>query len=64
MLRRDKRIHTTLNLSATLINEAVKIFHDMTKTEVIHEALRRMVRAEKLKNHAMQWAGNVRIAGE
>lgn len=61
MLIRDKKIHTTLNLSASLINEATKLFEDKTKTEIIHEALRRMIAAEKLKNHALKWAGKGQI---
>lgn len=52
-----EKIHTTLNLSRTLIREAGRLFRDKSKTEIIHEALRRMIRMEKLDRHLKQWKG-------
>ena len=53
----DPRIHTTLNLSKHLISEAQKLFRDKTKTEIIHEALARMIRVEKMEKHLKKWKG-------
>ncbi len=49
--------HTTINLSSPLINEAQRLFKGKTKTEIIHEALQRMVRAAKMQNHIKKYAG-------
>jgi hypothetical protein len=53
----EKRTHTTLNLSSRLIKEASKLFREKSKTEIIHEALERMIQAEKLERHLKQWKG-------
>ncbi|HBF13697.1 MAG TPA: hypothetical protein DDW49_10005 [Deltaproteobacteria bacterium] len=57
----DKRTHTTLNLSDHLINEALKVFKGLTKTEVIHEALKRVVQMEKMDRHLKHWKGKGRF---
>ena len=41
-------MRTTLDLSETLIKEAMKITHISTKTEVIKTALEQMIRKEKI----------------
>lgn len=58
----SKTKHTTLNLSQTLITQAMKLLGDSNKTQVIHEALRRLVYAERLKNHAEKWGGKLKLA--
>ena len=50
-------VHTTLNLSKSLMEEAREIFGDKTKTEIIHDALKRMIQSEKLKKHFKKWVG-------
>ena len=55
------RIHTTLNLSRDLITQAQRLFKDKTKTEIIHEALRRLIQVEKLEGHVKKWRGKGRI---
>lgn len=57
----DKKIHTTLNLSEPLIKEASRLLKMKNKTDVIHEALRRSIDAEKLLRHALRWVGKGRI---
>lgn len=51
----QEKVHTTLNLSGRLIGEAKRLFQDMTKTEIIHEALRRMIQTERLQQHVKKW---------
>lgn len=53
--------HTTLNLSDRLIREAQKIFRDRSKTEIIHEALERLITQEKAVRHFKKWAGKGRF---
>ncbi len=53
----QETVHTTLNLSTPLIREAKKLFADRTKTEIIHEALERLITTEKLLRHLQKWAG-------
>lgn len=57
MERGMERQHTTFNLSKGLITEASRLFKEKTKTEIIHEALERMIRAEKLARHFKEWKG-------
>lgn len=52
-----QKVHTTLNLSKKLINEALKLFAGKNKTEIIHEALDKMVQTEKLGRHFKKWKG-------
>lgn len=61
MLKNKKTVHTTLNLSAVLIHEAMRLFEGMNKTELIHKALSRLIHSEKLKRHALNWAGTGKI---
>ena len=53
--------HTTLNLSAPLIKEAKRLFADRTKTEIIHDALERLIVTEKLIRHLKKWSGRGRF---
>ena len=55
MEHREAKTHTTINLSSHLIEEAQQIFKEMSKTEIIHEALRRMLQAEKMEQHVKKW---------
>lgn len=50
-------IHTTINLSKDLIEEALKLFRNKTKTELIHEALSKMIESKKLEKHFKKWKG-------
>lgn len=43
-------MRTTIDIPENLINEAMKISHISTKTDVIKEALRNLIQREKLKN--------------
>lgn len=61
MKANDERVHTTLNLSRELIGEAQRLFEGKTKTEIIHEALERIIRVEKLERHMKEWKGKGRI---
>lgn len=53
----SEKVHTTLNLSKQLMKEAMRLFKDKTKTEIIHEALTRMIQSTKLQEHLRNWAG-------
>ena len=53
--------HTTMNLSTRLIREAQRIFRDRTKTEIIREALERLIAQEKAVRHFKKWAGKGRF---
>ncbi|MBI2982157.1 MAG: hypothetical protein HYY44_07700 [Deltaproteobacteria bacterium] len=57
MEAREERVHTTFNLSRRLIREARSFLKDRTITEVIHEALERLIRMEKRAQHIKKWAG-------
>lgn len=53
----SEKIHTTLNLSKQLMKDAMKLFKNKTKTEIIHEALARMIQSTKLQQHFKNWMG-------
>lgn len=53
----DERVHTTLNLSVRLVKEASRLFKDKSKTEIIHEALARLIQMEQFRQHVMKWSG-------
>lgn len=53
----QSKVHTTLNLSRPLMKEAKLLFKDKTKTQIIHEALDRLIKAEKLSQHFKKWQG-------
>lgn len=61
MQANPERIHTTLNLSKPLIREARRLFKGKTNTEIIHEALERWIRMNKLERHIKKWAGKGRF---
>jgi len=56
-----QRVHTTLNLSKPLMSKARKLFKDKTQTDIIHEAVERLVQAEMLARHVKKWSGKVKV---
>lgn len=55
------KVHTTINLSKPLMREALELFKDKSKTEIIHEALKELIRREKIACHVKKWAGKAHI---
>mgnify|MGYP000991841328 CR=1 FL=1 len=55
------RMRTTLDLNDVLIDEAMKITGEKTKTSVIHRALADMIRREKTLK-LLDYAGKVDIS--
>lgn len=53
----EERVHTTFNLSTRLIKEARRLFKDKSKTEIIHEALSRLIQMERFRHHVTKWSG-------
>jgi Arc/MetJ family transcription regulator len=54
-------MRTTLDLNEILINEAMKITGEKTKTSIIHRALNDLVRREKSLK-LLEYAGKVDIS--
>lgn len=44
-----------------MMKEAGRLFKNRTKTEIIHEALGRMIQMEKFKQHLKKWGGKGHI---
>ncbi|MBI4411293.1 MAG: type II toxin-antitoxin system VapB family antitoxin [Deltaproteobacteria bacterium] len=61
MHTRQQTVHTTINLSRRMMKEAGRLFKNRTKTEIIHEALGRMIQMEKFKQHLKKWGGKGHI---
>lgn len=61
MQTNEEKVHTTLNLSLRLIHQADQLFKDKTRTQIIHEALERMIRMERLERHVLKWKGKGRF---
>lgn len=57
MQHHQETVHTTLNLSKSLIREAQRLFKQKSKTQIIHEALRYLVMTKKMENHLIKWQG-------
>ncbi len=56
-------MRTTLNIDDEALRAAMELSQGLTKTEVINEALRRMVRAKR-RRHLLELRGKVEWEGD